>query len=344
MCGEITTLGSEAVPNYDSVAEFDAAASAHPGPVSGVTPRCRHRLHGPNLTVHRSTDTALDMRSRSAAGWGLVLAAAWSLGTPHSAAGQLATAELYVNVTAGATASDMNVPSDTQSFRDGPRTADVLLQSGTISWGLQAIAGGGEADTDGQIHYLTGASQIAISGTFAFHAAATAPAASMAGFDSGVKVTFQTTNTTPYSLSGHVQTGRDLSDSEVVACQINGRSLAGDTRATPLTAGQYTFVDSGTFSPQESIFVECAAASSGGTSDGNHSEWELTLNFGDTGTTTTTLVAPTKRQCRRACVQAVKTCRAACDGTKAERRACRHDCKRRGRGCGLTTGCTLAAS
>lgn len=276
---------------------------------------------------------------------GLVAVTALLVGGARPAGAQLASAELFVNVTAGASATDMNLPTDTESFSDGPRTTDIFLGSGTIPFDLQAISGGGRADADGQINYLaTTSSQISASGNFVFMASAAAPAAALAGFDAVFKITFTVAATTPYTLTGHVSTGRALSAPEVVACQVNGTVLAGDSRATPLAPGTYPFLAERVASAGEPIFIECDAASSGGTSDVNTVTWEFTANFGPiTPTTSTTLVPLTRRQCRKACRQAKAACRTACPTDKAEGRACRRSCKRRGRACGQSSGCTLPA-
>ncbi len=271
-----------------------------------------------------------------------VLAALLEIAVPRAEA-QLASAELYVDIDAGAQATDEGPVTDAETFTDGPRTADVFLGSGSIPWDLQAIAGGGTGDADGQVNYLAAASQIVLGGTFAIKSAATAPAAALAGFDAVAKITFQVSEETPYTITGSVSTGRELSEAEVVACQINGTVLAGDSRATTLAPGSYPILREGVVFPGESFAVECSAASSGGTADENTVTFDLQLNFGATTPTTSTTLQPlTKKQCKKACRKAVAACRASCATLdKAERKTCRRACKQSGRGCGPSTGCAL---
>lgn len=205
------------------------------------------------------------------------IGAAAVLAAPRADA-QLTSAELYVNVDAGASAFDEGVPSDVQSFSDGPRTEDVFLLGGTIPWHLQAVAGGGSASTMGEIVYLaTNTSQIFTRGDFTMGAAAAAPAAALAGFDVVLSISFQVENATTYTLSGYVQTGRELDGPEIVACQIDGVVLAGDSRATPLPAGTYAIDAQRTLYPGETAVLQCAAASSGGSGDSNALAWEVAV-------------------------------------------------------------------
>ncbi|HEV7735351.1 MAG TPA: hypothetical protein VGR62_24475 [Candidatus Binatia bacterium] len=272
----------------------------------------------------------------------VVLAILLATAVPRAEA-QLATAELFVDIDAGAQATDEGPISDAETFTDGPRTTDVFLGSGSIPWDLQAIAGGGKGDADGQVNYLAAASQIILGGTFTIQSAAAAPAAALAGFDAVAKITFEVSAETPYTITGSVSTGRALSEAEVVACQINGTVLAGDSRATTLAPGVYPILREGVAFPGESLAVECSAASSGGTADANTVTFDLQLNLGSTTPTTSTTLQPlTKRQCKKACRRAVAACRASCATLeKAERKTCRRACKQSGRSCGQSTGCAL---
>ncbi len=195
------------------------------------------------------------------------------------ASAQLSSAELFVNIDAGVSASDMNSPLVSDSFSDGPRTFDVFLASGNIPWDLQVESGGGEAETEGQIEYLaTTTSQIFARGDFTMRAAAASPASALAGFDAVMSISFEVETQTTLSLTGFVSTGRELSNPEVVVCQFNGQVLAGDSRATPLAAGTFTFdVERGLF-PEETAVIECSAASSGGQANSNTLAWEVTVN------------------------------------------------------------------
>lgn len=269
---------------------------------------------------------------------------------PADTTAQVASAELFINATAGTNASDENVPSDPQSFHDGPRTTDITLLSDGIPILLQSHAGGADGKVQGQINYLAAATQITTSGTFHVQVGALGEAAAaLANVDATLEITFQTAVDTPYHISGHVKSAIDLSNSEVVTCQVNGTVLAGDTRATPLMAGVYPFTRDGTAAANEPISVECAAAwGAGATSTvgfSNDLEWELTVNFGSTTTTSstppTTLVPPTKKQCRKRCAAALKSCKLGCSGIRPNQRACNRQCKQRRRGCGLATGCML---
>jgi hypothetical protein len=261
------------------------------------------------------------------------------------AGAQLASAELFVNIHANSSAVDEQGHSDTPTpFADGPRTANVLGGSGNIPWSLQSVVTGAEAESNGHVNYLATSQQIVIGGMFRIELASTAPATAGAGFDAIAKISFTVSEETPYSIGGGVSATRALRDDEVVACQINGTVLAGDTRATPLAAGAYGIAYQSVAFPGETIDLECSAAASGGTADANSVAFDVTLNLGGTPatTTSTTLQPLTKRQCRKACRKGIAACRAACGSLdRPERKACRKSCKQRGRQCGQPSGCNL---
>ena len=210
-----------------------------------------------------------------------------------SAEAQLSSAEMFVNVHAGVSAVDMDVPQSNDSFQDGPRTLDILLDSGSIPWDVQAAAGGGAATSDGLLRYLaTTTSQIYSHGDFSMLSSAEFPAAALAGFDAVMSISFQVATQTTFTITGFVSTGRALDDPEVVNCQYNGVVLAGDTRATPLAAGTYVFQEEHTLYPLETGVLGCSAASSGGMSDSNALTWDVAVNdLPEPGTAAGTLAA-----------------------------------------------------
>jgi hypothetical protein len=110
------------------------------------------------------------------------------------------------------------------------------------------------------------------------HASASSPAASTAGFDAILSSSFQVVERTCFSPAGHVTTGRDLDNPEVVACQYDGTVLVGDSRAAPLAAGIHAFDDEREVFPGETAVVECAAATSGGQSDTDSLSFEFAVN------------------------------------------------------------------
>lgn len=264
--------------------------------------------------------------------------------TVTRAEAQLASAELFVDINAGTNATNDVPVSDPQSYGVGPQSSNAFLGSGSFPWLLQSVVTGANAKSEGQLDWLATSTQVRLAGNFHNLIAATAPAAALGGFDAVAKITFTVTEQTPFSIAGSVTTGRELSGPEVVACQINGTVLAGDTRATPLAAGSYAIVYDGVIYPGESFALECAAKSDGGSADTNTVTFDATLTFGEgpATTTTTTLQPLTKRQCKKACKRGAAACRASC-GTleKVERRACRKSCKQRLRACGQSTGCNL---
>jgi hypothetical protein len=259
---------------------------------------------------------------------------------------QLATAELFANIHAGTNATDDTPTSDPQAYDHGPTTTDAFLGSGSFPWLLQSVVTGASAKSTGQVDWLAAATQVRLAGTFQNDIESTAPSAAAGGFDAIAKITFTVTEQTPYTISGGVHTNRALDEAEVVACQINGRVLAGDSRATPLAAGSYGIAYESVAYPGESLALECAAKSNGGTADANTVTFEATVTFGDgdggPGTTTTTLQPLTKRQCKKACRQGAAACRGSCGSlVKGEKRLCKKSCKQRLKACGQSTGCTL---
>lgn len=190
---------------------------------------------------------------------------------------QLASAELYVNVDAGVSASDFEHPLVSDSFSDGPRSDDIFLGSGTIPWNLHVTSGGGDASTSGQIVYLAATSQLFSTGNFTMHAAAGEDASALAGFDAVISIAFQVAVQTTFTIGGYVSASRDLAASEVISCQYNGVILAGDTRATPLPAGVYGIDVERTLYPGETGTLQCSAASSGGQSDTSTLAWDVAI-------------------------------------------------------------------
>ena len=192
---------------------------------------------------------------------------------------QLSSAELFVDIDAGVSATDMNIPTDTDTFSNGPITSDIFLGSGSIPWNLQAADGAGAATTVGQVQYLaTTTSQIFARGDFEFLTSAGGDAAALGGFDAVVSIRFQVAVETPYTVTGFVSTAQALDAPQVVSCQINGTILAGDTRATPLAAGTYLIDAQRTLFPGETAVLECSAAASGGQNASNTLAWEVTVN------------------------------------------------------------------
>ncbi|MEB2346166.1 MAG: hypothetical protein OZ948_15680 [Deltaproteobacteria bacterium] len=92
-----------------------------------------------------------------------------------------------------------------------------------------------------------------------------------------MSIDFQVAVPTTFWITGFVSTTRALSAAELVACQYNGVVLAGDTRATPLDAGTYTFQVERTLDPAESGSLDCSAASSGAMADLNTLTWEVSV-------------------------------------------------------------------
>ncbi len=259
---------------------------------------------------------------------------------------QLATAELYANIHAGTHATDDTPTTDNQTYDHGPATTNGFLGSGSFPWLLQSVVSDAMAKSQGQVDWLAAATQLRLAGNFHNEIESAAPSAASGGFDAVIKLTFTVTEQTPFSIAGGVSTGRALSDSEVVACQINGTVLAGDSRATPLPAGDYAIDYQGVIYPGETFALECAARSDGGTNDASTVGFDATLTFGDgdggPGTTTTTLQPLTKKQCKKACKRGAAECRASCGAlVKAEKRLCKKSCKQRLKACGQSTGCTL---
>jgi hypothetical protein len=264
--------------------------------------------------------------------------------TVSRADAQLATAELFVNIDAGTNATDAEGNDDPQAYGQGPQTTNVFLGSGSFPWLLQSVVTGANAKSQGQVDYLAAATQVRLAGNFHNEMASAAPAAAAGGFDAVVKITFTVAEQTPFAIAGGVSTGRALSGPEVVTCQLNGTVLAGDTRATPLDAGDYPIVYDSVAFPGETFALECAARSDGGGADASTVGFDATLTFGEgTPTTTTTTLQPlTKKQCKKACKRGAAACRAACGSlVKGERRLCRRSCKQRLKACGQSTGCAL---
>lgn len=204
------------------------------------------------------------------------LAAALGAAPAHA---QLSSAVFFVDADAGVVAVDENVPLEDDLFFDGPRSADVFLQSGTIPWDLFVAAGGAQAGTIGTIEYVaTNTSQIFLRGQFSYSALASFPASATAAFDAVVRMDFRVAVPTAYTLTGYVSTAVALDDPEVASCQINGVVLAGDTRATPLPAGTYPILADRFLYPEETASLECSAKASGALGDSNELAFEVAVN------------------------------------------------------------------
>jgi hypothetical protein len=192
---------------------------------------------------------------------------------------QLTSASLSADLNGGVSASQEGFPLDSKSFLPPLISEDIFLESDTIPWDLFAVSGGGEATSTGEFTYLaTNTSQIFTRGEFFMEALAAAPAASSASFDASMSIHFQVAVQTTFTITGFVSTTRALDEPEVVGCQYNGVVLAGDTRATPLDAGTYTFQVERTLFPFESGSLDCAAASSGAIADSNRLIWEVVVS------------------------------------------------------------------
>jgi hypothetical protein len=269
-----------------------------------------------------------------------------ALAVPRAYA-QLASAELFVDIHAATHATDDTPKTDNQTYDHGPTTTDGLLGSGSFPWMLQSVVTDASAKSTGQVDWLAAATQLRLAANVHNEIESAAPSAASGGFDAVIKLTFTVSEQTPFTIAGGVSTGRALSDSEVVACQINGTVLAGDSRATPLPAGDYPIDHQGVISPGESFSLECAARSDGGTADASTVGFDATVTFGDgdggpSSTTTTTLQPLTKKQCKKACRRAGAACRQSCKTLdKADRKTCKRQCNDRKRQCGQSTGCQL---
>lgn len=224
--------------------------------------------------VAQSSSTFRGMRTRIALLVGVI---GLAFGSGRAAA-QLSSAELFVNIDAGVSATDEGIPTSFDNFSDGPRNADIFLNSGNIPWNLFAHAGGGTAETNGLLTYLaTNTSQIYSRGDFDFEALASTPAAALAGFDAVMGINFQVATQRTFTISGFVSTLHDLDGPEVVNCQYNGVILAGDDRFATLPAGTYFFDVERTLYPLETGALGCSAASSGATADSNTLVWDVTV-------------------------------------------------------------------
>jgi hypothetical protein len=193
------------------------------------------------------------------------------------AVAQLASAEMFVDIDAGVSASGPSNPFQSETFSNGPRSFDLLGVDDSIGWNLN-VTSGGSAETVGTIDYRAITTyEIVSTGDFSFATLAAPPVSALGGFDATIRIDFQVASVVTFLLSGQVSAARSLDAPDVVACQYNGVVLAGDTRATPLDAGTYAFSVERTLFPNETGSLQCAAASSGGLTDSNELAWRVTV-------------------------------------------------------------------
>ena len=261
---------------------------------------------------------------------------------------QLTDIQVFQRVQAGVSAVDMNSPQFSDGINLPPTTTPALSDGGQITYMYEVTSGNADATTSGTIDYLSSSSNLSVTATFNSEALGNAPASSLAGVDVGFGFVFGATAITSFHVSGLIQTSRPMQDlSDFLQCQLNGTVLAGHpASAIPLDTPVH-FDHDATIYPGEIFQLECRATR--GVSNGFGPETQL-LQFqfalelaGSTPTTTTTLVPPTKKQCRKACNAAAKACRQSCAaaGSGPERRACKKTCRQGRKHCGLPTRCAL---
>lgn len=258
-----------------------------------------HSAHGRRAQVALGSSTFRGMRTRIALLVGIV---GLAFGSGRATA-QLSSAELFVNIDAGVSATDEGNPTESDSFSDGPRNANIFLNSGNIPWSLFVSAGGGTAESNGSLTYLaTNTSQIYSRGDFDFEALASTPAAALASFDAVMGINFQVATQRTLTISGFVSTLFDLEGPEVVNCQYNGVILAGDDRFSTLPGGTYFFDVERTLFPGETGALGCSAASSGADAESNTLVWDVTVTgLPEPGPALGSLVAVVSLALRRRC-------------------------------------------
>jgi hypothetical protein len=259
---------------------------------------------------------------------------------------QLTDIQVFRRVDAGVSAIDMNTPQASDNYNLPSETSPVLSGGGQITYDLQVASGNATAKTSGTIDYLNSSSNLTVTATFHAEALGTSPAASLAGVDAGFGFLFGATAITSFHVTGLVQTSRPLQDlSDFLQCQLNGTVLAGyPASAIPLNT-PVNFAHDGTIYPGETFQLECRAdrgVSNGFGPETQDLQFRFTLETaGSTPTTTTTLVPLTKKQCRRACNESARLCRASCGFSGTPVRPCKKACRRARKHCNQSTGCRL---
>jgi hypothetical protein len=261
------------------------------------------------------------------------------------AAAQIADAELYQRLHGGVGAEGQSSPVQTEQV-DIPPTTTPIGGSGLSSFPIElAVTSGGSAMLTGSVDWLVGPTQVQGSGTYAMTANGSATTTGQAGIDDVFSMRFSVETQTAYTLSGAVRTSKALGGTDRLQCQENGEVLVDAAAASATPGADAVFVVEGVAYPGEQRVVECAviksiAASAVTTSDSASLSWRFDVALGASTPTTTTLPLKPK-QCRRECRRAAASCRRACGGTRAEKRACRKTCNQLRRGCGADTGCAL---
>ena len=244
-----------------------------------------------------------------------VLVVVAALAPPADA--QLTNIQVYRRVQAGVTAIDMNTPQESDSYNLQPETNPTPSSGGAHSYELVVESGGATAKSSGDLNYLNSSSNLTVTATFHAEALGTSPAASMASVDAGFGFVFGAAAITNFHVTGLVQTSRPLQDlSDFLQCQLNGTVLAGyPASAIPLNT-PVSFDRDATIYPGETFRLECRATrgvSNGVGPETQDLQFRFTLELaGSTPTTSTTLVPLTKKQCRRACNEDARLCRANC--------------------------------
>jgi hypothetical protein len=261
---------------------------------------------------------------------------------------QLTDIQVFQRVQAGVSAVDMSSPQFSDGINLPPTTTPVLSNGGQITYMYEVTSGNADATTPGTIDYLSSSSHLSATATFQSEALGNSPAASMANVDAGFGFVFGATAITSFHVSGLIQTSRPLQDlSDFLQCQLDGTVLAGyPASAIPLNTPVH-FDHDATIYPGETFKLECRATrgvSNGFAPETQLLQFQFTLELaGSRPTTSTTLVPPTKKQCRKLCNVAAKACRQSCAaaGSGPERRACKKTCRQARKHCGPSTGCAL---